>query len=197
MCFKAITFMKPYQQYSFEELRYGNPSQSKISETLFAPDLGDLTYGTVWTPNTIGPFCLLITIDGVALEEIYRVDVKEAGLPPPPKPLTEKQPPNRVRKFIAKNSAVLRIRSHPTLQSEQVGIVKLGGIISFIDEIENDDGIWVRLSTESIRQHCQGHGWYPLEAWCLQYNQHREKFLLHPIEQTVSEEKAANTGQER
>lgn len=47
-------------------------------------------------------------------------------------------------------------------------------------QIENDDGIWVRLSTESIRQHCE-QSWYPLEAWCLQYNQHIDKRLLHPI----------------
>lgn len=36
------------------------------------------------------------------------------------------------------------------------------------------------MSTESIRQHCTT-GWYPLEAWCLQYNQHVGKTLLHPV----------------
>lgn len=41
------------------------------------------------------------------------------------------------------------------------------------------------MSTESIRQHCQP-GWYPLEAWCLQYNQHIDKILLHPIIETAS-----------
>lgn len=50
--------------------------------------------------------------------------------------------------------------------------------------MENDDGVWVRLSTESIRQHCQP-GWYPLEAWCLQFNQHIDKTLLHPIIETT------------
>lgn len=38
----------------------------------------------------------------------------------------------------------------------------------------------MRLSTESIRQHCTS-GWFPTEAWCLQYNQHLGKTLLHPI----------------
>lgn len=52
------------------------------------------------------------------------------------------------------------------------------------NQVENDDGLWVRLSTESIRQHCQP-GWYPLEAWCLQYNQHIDKTLLHPIIETT------------
>lgn len=53
-------------------------------------------------------------------------------------------------------------------------------------QIENDDGVWVRLSTESIRQHCEP-GWYPLEAWCLQFNQHIDKHLLHPIIEAFAE----------
>lgn len=43
----------------------------------------------------------------------------------------------------------------------------------------------MRLSTESIRQHCQP-GWYPLEAWCLQFNQHIDRTLLHPVIETTS-----------
>lgn len=137
MCFKAVTFMKAYQQYSFEELRFCSPTQTRVSETLIAQDLGDLTFGGHWTPSSVGNFCITITIDGIALEEVYRVEVKEAGIPPPPqKPSIKKtQPPNKLRRFIAKNSAGLRIRSHPTLQSEQVGIIKMDGIISFIDEV--------------------------------------------------------------
>lgn len=180
--YSSQKFFQAYQQYSFEELRVYSPTQTRVSETLYAHDMGDLTFGALWTPNSVGNFCLTISIDGISLEEVYRVDVKEAGVPPPPqKPSIKKtQPPNKMRKFISKNSAGLRIRSHPTLQSEQVGIVKMDGIISFIDEVENDDGVWVRLSTESIRQHCIT-GWYPSEAWCLQYNQHLGKTLLHPV----------------
>lgn len=58
--------------------------------------------------------------------------------------------------------------------------MRVGGVISFIDEIENDDGVWLRLSTESIRQHCTM-GWYPTEAWCLQFNQHLARMLLQPV----------------
>ena len=42
---------------------------------------------------------------------------------------------SQVRKFVAKDSAGLRIRSHPSLQSEQIGIVKVNGTITFIDEV--------------------------------------------------------------
>ena len=41
-----------------------------------------------------------------------------------------------MRKFVAKSSAGLRIRSHPTLQSEQIGMVKPGGIVSFVDKVQ-------------------------------------------------------------
>lgn len=99
--------------------------------------MGDYSYGTVWTPNAIGHFSLSITIDGVTLEEVYRTEVKEAGIPPPPqKILSEKsQPQNKLRQFRAANSSGLRIRLHPTLQSEQVGIIRMDCIISFIDEV--------------------------------------------------------------
>lgn len=182
MCFKAITFMNAYDQYSFEELRFANPVQSRVTETFLAHDLGDGTFGATWTPNAVGSFCITVSIDGIALEEIYRVDVKETGVPPPPQKSNIKKslPPSKIRKFIAKCTAGLRIRSHPTLQSEQVGIVKVNGTLMFIDEIENDDGFWVRLSTESIRQHCTS-GWYPMEAWCLQFNQHTARTLLYPV----------------
>lgn len=194
MCFKAITFMKPFNNYSFEELRYNSPIQTRVTETLFAQDLEDGTFSVHWTPNAVGSYCLTVTIDGILLEEVYRVEVKEGSIPPPAhkRVMKNHHTPNKLRKFYTENTAGLRIRSHPTLQSEQVGVIKLNGIISFIDEIENDDGVWLRLSTESIRQHC-AMGWYPTEAWCLQYNQHLAKTLLHPVVDNTTASRESNT----
>lgn len=128
--------LQPYQQYSFEELRFCNPSHNQVSEVFHASDTGDYTYATVWTPKAIGHFSLSITIDNVTLEEVYRTEVKEAGILPPPQKISlVKSQPQKLRQFRAVNSAGLRIRSHPTLQSEQVGIIKMDGIISFIDEV--------------------------------------------------------------
>ncbi|XP_043660407.1 E3 ubiquitin-protein ligase highwire [Drosophila teissieri] len=183
MVFKAITFMKPYTNYSFEELRYASPVQTRVTELLNAKDMEDGTFSVQWTPSSVGAYCLAVTIDGIPLEEVYRVDVKEGILPPPTQRSSAQrrpQAPSKLRRFQARHSSGLRIRSHPTLQSEQVGVVRVGGVISFIDEIENDDGVWLRLSTESIRQHCTM-GWYPTEAWCLQFNQHLARMLLQPV----------------
>ncbi|XP_068159965.1 LOW QUALITY PROTEIN: E3 ubiquitin-protein ligase highwire [Drosophila tropicalis] len=199
MCFKAITFMKPFTNYSFEELRYSSPVQTRTTEALSAQDMEDGTFSVHWTPNSVGGYCLAVIIDGIQLEEVYRVDVKEGVLPPPNahrlgNAARRPQAPSKLRRFQARHSAGLRIRSHPTLQSEQVGVVRLGGIISFIDEIENDDGIWLRLSTESIRQHCTM-GWYPTEAWCLQFNQHLARSLLQPVaDATRSKSSESNDG---
>lgn len=44
--------------------------------------------------------------------------------------------PSRLRKFVMKNSAGLRIRAHPSLQSEQIGIVPVSDTITFIEEVQ-------------------------------------------------------------
>ena len=41
----------------------------------------------------------------------------------------------QTRRFVSKWSAGLRIRVHPSLQSEMIGVIKPQGIISFIDEV--------------------------------------------------------------
>lgn len=42
---------------------------------------------------------------------------------------------------MSKDSAGLRVRSHPSLQSEQIGIVHVNGTITFIDEVIDLDPI--------------------------------------------------------
>ncbi|KAK9891458.1 hypothetical protein WA026_014691 [Henosepilachna vigintioctopunctata] len=118
------------------------------------------------------------------MEEVFKVEVKEPpqGMTPPTQHTAKKaiHQPNKLRKFVAKNSAGLRIRAHPSLQSEQIGIVHVNGTIAFVDEIHNDDGVWLRLSMDTIKQYCQNG---VIEAWCLQYNQHLGKTLLLPVEE--------------
>lgn len=118
---------------------------------------------------------------------MYKVEVREPpqGMTPPTQNLVKKptHQPSKLRKFVAKNSAGLRIRTHPSLQSEQIGIVHVNGTIAFIDEIHNDDGVWLRLSADTIKQYCCTPA---VEAWCLQYNQHLGKTLLLPVEEPKS-----------
>jgi hypothetical protein len=48
-------------------------------------------------------------------------------------------------------------------------------------QIHNEDGVWVRLHSETMKEYC---GAFYQEAWCLQYNQHLNKTLLLPMNQT-------------
>jgi len=55
--------------------------------------------------------------------------------------------------------------------------------LAFLDQIHNDDGVWLRLNAETIKEYCNSSH---LEAWCLQYNQHLGKTLLLPVEEPKS-----------
>ncbi|XP_043522651.1 E3 ubiquitin-protein ligase highwire-like [Frieseomelitta varia] len=186
-CFYAITVMKAYQNYSFEELRFMSPALKRSSESMLVRPNGDGSYSATWTPSSIGWYSLMVTVDGYNMEDKYKVEVKESpqGMQPPTQNIVKKpqHQPSRLRKFVAKNSAGLRIRAHPSLQSEQIGVVLVNDTIAFIDEIHNDDGVWLRLNAETIKEYCSSSH---LEAWCLQYNQHLGKTLLLPVEEPKS-----------
>ncbi|CAL4135754.1 unnamed protein product, partial [Meganyctiphanes norvegica] len=184
MCYCAISMIKAYENYSFEELRYMSPAMRRPTENMLVRTNNDGTYSCNWNPGATGWYSLHVTIDGYQLEETYKLEVKEPpqGMTPPVQSSSTRrssQQPSKLRKFVLQNSAGLRIRTHPSLQSEQIGVVHVNGTIAFIDEVHNSDGVWLRLSPESIRQYC--HNGYS-EAWCLQYNQHLGKTLLVPID---------------
>ncbi|XP_074715573.1 E3 ubiquitin-protein ligase MYCBP2 isoform X18 [Strix uralensis] len=182
----AITMMKAYENYSFEELRFASPTPKRPSENMLIRVNNDGTYCANWTPGAVGLYTIHVTIDGIEIDAGLEVKVKDPpkGMIPPGtqliKPKAEPQP-NKVRKFVAKDSAGLRIRSHPSLQSEQIGIVKVNGSITFIDEIHNDDGVWLRLNDETIKKYVPNMNGYT-EAWCLSFNQHLGKSLLVPVD---------------
>jgi RCR-type E3 ubiquitin transferase len=191
---KSITAMKAFAQYSFEELRMFTPMQQKISSDLItAKDSGDLCYSVTWTPECASNFVINIIIDGVQVNENYTISVINANIPPPVKEhaLKKIQPQYKYRKFFAEYSAGLRVRLHPTLQADQIGVIKINDVISYIDEIENNDGIWVKLSTDSIRKFCST-SWCSSEAWCLAYNKHFNKRLLYSLIEPNKEKSTPN-----
>lgn len=67
------------------------------------------------------------------------MEVKEPpqGVAPPSQSVVKKTAyqPSRLRKFVMNYSSGLRVRAHPSLQSEQIGVVHVGGTIGFIDEV--------------------------------------------------------------
>ncbi|KAA8587942.1 hypothetical protein FQN60_001136 [Etheostoma spectabile] len=183
----AITMMKAYENYSFEELRFASPTPKRPSENMLIRANTDGTYSANWTPGAVGLYTIHVTIDGIEIDAGLEVEVKDApkGMIPPGtqmvKPKAEPQP-SKVRKFVSKDSAGLRVRSHPSLQSEQIGIVHVNGTITFIDEIHNDDGVWLRLNDETVKKYVPSMNGYT-EAWCLSFNQHLGRSLLVPADE--------------
>ena len=183
MFYHAITVSKAYENYSFEELRWASPKLQRQSENMLVRPNGDGTYSANWTPSNIGWYKIHVCLDGCDLPGSHKVEILEdpQGKMPPSQnsqkifPSTEMA---RLRQFIAKPSAGLRIRLHPTLQSEQIGVIQVDGVVSIVDELTNSDGIWVRLSSDMLNVYCS----QPYaEGWCLQYNKHYDKQLMKPV----------------
>nr|XP_027195486.1 E3 ubiquitin-protein ligase MYCBP2-like [Dermatophagoides pteronyssinus] len=142
----------------------------KISTTILSQSFENGYYLASWTPTSIGSYRIEFTVDDEKSENFIILNVNNSKF------ANKKQQINNhhnqlndnssrfmknsqqnypmkhlIRKFICSDSAGLRIRSLPSLQSEQIGIVQVNGLLTIIDQSENDDGIWVRLSNESIQ----------------------------------------------
>uniref|UniRef100_A0ABM0LXG7 Probable E3 ubiquitin-protein ligase MYCBP2 n=1 Tax=Saccoglossus kowalevskii TaxID=10224 RepID=A0ABM0LXG7_SACKO len=184
----SITMMKEYENYSFEELRIASPIVRRPDENMLVRANNDGSYHANWTPGSAGTYAVHVTIDGYPMDDVPQIEV---GEPPqgvtPPNPAATKKPhqPSKVRKYVASHSQGLRIRTSPSLQSEQIGIVGVNDTITFVDEVHNEDGVWLRLNSETIHKYCGTNGYK--EAWCLSYNQHLGKTLLVPVELKSSE----------
>ncbi|XP_031752945.1 E3 ubiquitin-protein ligase MYCBP2 isoform X19 [Xenopus tropicalis] len=94
----AITMMKAYENYSFEELRYASPMPKRPSENMLIRVNNDGTYCANWTPGAVGLYTIHVTIDGIEIDAGLEVKVKDPpkGMVPPGtqlvKPKSEPQP---------------------------------------------------------------------------------------------------------
>ena len=72
------------------------------------------------------------------------------------------------------------------------------GYLSVRVQVHNEDGLWLRLTAESIREFCRPLNGFT-EGWALQYNQHIAKTLLVPVTDrtaaTVDHRDLLNDGQ--
>ncbi|CAG0891685.1 unnamed protein product [Cyprideis torosa] len=90
--YHAITLMKAYENFSFEEIRLFSPSASNpvrnggpegggaVEALHVQPGLGTGCYNVTWTPLYRGSYSLKATVDGDALKPL-RVDVVETPYP--------------------------------------------------------------------------------------------------------------------
>ncbi|XP_048488841.1 E3 ubiquitin-protein ligase MYCBP2 [Plutella xylostella] len=190
MRFHAITMMKAYQGYSFEELRHLSGAWGGLgpasgagrvpAERLPVRAHPDGSYAACWTPRAPGMYTLRCTLDELPVSQELTIEVAEgvdegpservplSGIAPP-------SPPAKLRRFAAPYSAGLRVRASPSLQAEELGVVPHGSIVAFVEEVVNKDGTWVRLSADSMQAFADSTA---AVAWCLQYHRQLDRALL-------------------
>ncbi|KAM7178273.1 E3 ubiquitin-protein ligase MYCBP2 isoform 10-T10 [Macrochelys suwanniensis] len=97
----AITMMKVYENYSFEELRFASPTPKRPSENMLIRVNNDGTYCANWTPGAVGLYTIHVTIDGIEIDAGLEVKVKDPpkGMIPPGTQLVKQKAepqPNKV-----------------------------------------------------------------------------------------------------
>ncbi|XP_064076475.1 E3 ubiquitin-protein ligase MYCBP2 [Vanessa tameamea] len=204
MWFHAITMMKPYQNYSFEELRYasgawggactlleGLGGSGRIpAERIVVDAQRDGSYMAVWVPRAPGNYIFRCTLDDYPTAQDLKVEVAECAGEDTTADRWLGSATYRLRRFAIQDSAGLRIRAGPSLQSEELSRVPAGAYVAIVEELVNKDGTWVRLSHETMQTYIEG---CVSVAWCLQYNSHLDRTLLVPVEdEDAQEEYTAN-----
>ena len=177
--YHSITMMKSYENFSLEELRFHTQSylsRNSVVENIQLRSFENGYYLASWTPTSTGCYKIDLAVDGECSNHSNLINIVDEDDDRSGKSFS---PSNRedhakrsvtfnndyeisdratikhcIRKFICHDSAGLRIRALPSLQSEQIGVVAINGLLTIIDQCENDDGLWVRLSNESIQAYC-------------------------------------------
>ncbi|XP_076822444.1 E3 ubiquitin-protein ligase MYCBP2-like isoform X2 [Clavelina lepadiformis] len=190
--YQTITMMRPYKKYSFEELRLAYPhKQTFKSQNILVASVGGGTYRATWIPALAATYTLQVTLDQQLRGPRQLVVVSPAPLGcsehprnSPVSTLTELT--SKLLRFATRNSRGLRIRSHPTLQSPQIGLLEYDDIIECCQEVHNNDGDWVKLSKTSIEKYCKEN---TNEAWCISFHKHNSRTFLLPVDAETSRAK--------
>lgn len=141
MIYHAISMMKAYEKYSFEELRFMSPVKKQATESLMVSQVGEV-YTANWTPSSVGRYELKALIDGYPItDEESIIDVRElpqgktVAQPPPQMKAKGASAMSKLRKYVGVDSQGLRIRKCPSLQGDQIGVVPPNSHITFIDAV--------------------------------------------------------------
>lgn len=177
--YTAMTMMKPAQKWSFEELRLLHFREAISKESLHVLSSRDGAYTATWIPKQSGCYRVECRIDGISISQIHNVEVQNGQI-------VNRKPSRRTAYLSRARMATVhkedtqgvRVRTAPSLQAPQTGLLPPGAAVFYVDECENADGVWLRLNDESAVTFCTKLS-NPLQAWCLQYHAHLRKTLLY------------------
>ncbi|XP_067264968.1 E3 ubiquitin-protein ligase MYCBP2 isoform X18 [Chanodichthys erythropterus] len=184
----AITMMKAYENYSFEELRFASPTPKRPSENMLIRANTDGTYSANWTPGAVGLYTIHVTIDGIEIDAGLEVEVKDPpkGMIPPGtqmvKPKAEPQPSKEGRSNL--DDYEKETSGHPSHDAtvRDLGAGQGGG--PGLYKVINSEGTWVQLDKNSVVEFCESDEG---EAWSLTRDRGGNQYLRHEEEQAILE----------
>nr|XP_055071396.1 E3 ubiquitin-protein ligase MYCBP2 isoform X17 [Misgurnus anguillicaudatus] len=184
----AITMMKAYENYSFEELRFASPTPKRPSENMLIRANTDGTYSANWTPGAVGLYTIHVTIDGIEIDAGLEVEVKDPpkGMIPPGtqmvKPKAEPQPNKEGRSSL--DDFEKDVSGHPCQEATVRDLGTGQGNGPGLYKVINPEGTWVQLDKNSVVEFCESDDG---EAWSLARDRGGIQYLRHDEEQGILE----------
>ncbi|XP_043360574.1 E3 ubiquitin-protein ligase MYCBP2 isoform X24 [Dermochelys coriacea] len=194
----AITMMKVYENYSFEELRFASPTPKRPSENMLIRVNNDGTYCANWTPGAVGLYTIHVTIDGIEIDAGLEVKVKDPpkGMIPPGtqlvKPKVEPQP-NKIHNddgvWLRLNDETIK-KYVPNMNGYTEAWClsfnqHLGKSLLVPVDVTNSEGTWVQMDKNSMVEFCESDEG---EAWSLARDRGGNQYLRHEDEQVLLEQ---------
>ncbi|VDK87337.1 unnamed protein product, partial [Litomosoides sigmodontis] len=184
----SITTMTAYRDYCFEELRLGCYKDTMMKEQLTVNQLADGSFSAKWIPKRGGTYRIECRLDGFQLAQSYLIEVRDSSMfdgSVSSKGGSKNRLSRRVSHFSRTRFAFcdqklmtkgIRIRASPALNSSQVGVIPRGATVAYIEEVENVDGVWLRLTDDACAMYCDAQ--LHSQGWCLQYSNHLGRAFL-------------------
>lgn len=190
-----IAAMPAFANYSVEEIRLGFMKEELVKDRIPLKPFDSSVFSGSWTPTSAGTYRIECKVDGYDISHTYTVEVNDRVNRGGKDELKAGGSRRGAQMTIAQTVSVpfssdfsgIRMRLGTTLASTCVGVIPRGALVEFIEEIENEDGKWIRLTDETALLYgcSQGSG----QVWCLAYHKPLQRELI-PLGRDKEREKA-------
>ncbi|GMT09517.1 hypothetical protein PFISCL1PPCAC_813, partial [Pristionchus fissidentatus] len=177
--YMSIGMMPAFSNYNYEELRLAFAAEGMQRDTVGMTQKNSTTHCGTWFPRLPGTFRIECRVDGFQVPHTFTVEVIDRGERASRKSSTRMAQLSKARLASIPPTVVfnsVRIRTSPSLIASEMGVVPRGSTVSYIEELENGEGRWVRLTEESVLVHTKTAT--PSQAWCLQYHRALDRVLI-------------------
>ncbi|PAV60710.1 hypothetical protein WR25_02916 isoform A [Diploscapter pachys] len=182
--YMSISAMPAYSNYSHEEIRLGYLRDVVVKDAVQLKQVNKSCYAGYWTPSCSGNYRIECKVDGFELSHTYTLQVRDRDRDEDETTKQSKEIQKAAQLSKARNSVIpktsdfrsIRMRLGPSLVAPCVGTIPRGAPLSYIEEVENDDGKWLRLTDETAALF--GYNSCGEQFWCLSYHRHLNRVLI-------------------